>query len=112
METMDVRLHEPDRPLDIVVTDAGSEILRLRLLAKDAISMLLCPEAHSYFQREQVARGFQDILEDRESQDGDCLSREGESDFSESDEENEDEEEYEPGECVKWSDWPDMEDEF
>ena len=103
MDTKDALLHEPDKPLAIVVTDAGSEILRLRLLAKDAISMLLCPEAHSFFRREQVAQGFKQILDD------DCLDSEGESDFSESEV---DDEEYEPGECVKWSDWPDTEEDF
>ena len=108
METMDALLPDPDKPLAIIVTDAGSEVLRLRLLAKEAISMLLCPEAHSFFQREQVVQGFKQILDD------DCLDSEGESDFSQSDEEDNQnvEEEYEPGECVKWSDWPDLEEDF
>ena len=63
METREARLSGSDRPLSIVVTDAGSEILRLRSLAKEAIPMLLRPETHSLSQRFRIAEGFKEVLE-------------------------------------------------
>ena len=97
MDTMEGLLREPDRPLSIVVTDAGSEILKMRSLAREAIPMLLRPETHSLSQRSRIAEGFKEILE------GECSgSDEGdnESEFAEFlDEDNGD---YEPGEVLDW----------
>ena len=98
METIEGLLREPDRPLSIVVTDAGSEILRLRSLAKEAIPMLLRPETHSLSQRSRIAEGFKDVLE------GECSGSEEEGDFA--DFTDKDGTDYEPEEC---SDWPEKE---
>ena len=95
MDRMEGLLREPDRPLSIVVTDAGSEILKMRSLAREAIPMLLRPETHSLTQRSRIAEGFKEILE------GACGSgSEEESDFAEL--ADEDETAYEPGECSEW----------
>ena len=101
MDMMEGLLCEPDKPLCIAVTSEGSEFLKMRSLAKEAIPMLLRPETHSLSQRSRIAVGFKEILE------GDCMGSDEEDEESEfagfSDENNTD---YEPGEC---SDWPEKE---
>ena len=101
MDTMEGLLREPDKQLCIAVTSEGSEFLKMRLLAKEAIPMLLRPETHSLSQRSRIAEGFKEILE------GECSGSDEENEESEfagfSDEDNRN---YEPGEC---SDWPEKE---
>ena len=92
MDRMEGLLREPDRPLSIVVTDAGSEVLKMRSLAREAIPMLLRPETHSLSQRSRIAEGFKQIIE------GECVGSEEESDFADF----ADETAYEPGECSDW----------
>ena len=87
MDRMDARLREPDKPLCIAVTSEGSEFLKMRSLASEAIPMLLRPETHSLSQRSRIAEAFKEILE------GECLGSDGDDN-------------YEPGEC---SDWPEKE---
>ena len=96
MDMMEGLLREPDGPLSIVVTDAGSEILRLRSLAKEAIPMLLRPETHSLSQRLRIAEGFKEILE------GDGSGDDRGIEFAEGEDKNEDGIGYEPGEVLDW----------
>ena len=94
MDMMEGLLCEPDRPLSIVVTEAGSEVLKLRSLAKEAIPMLLRPETHSLSQRSRIAEGFKQVLEDE------CSGSKEESGFADAtDEEGAD---YEPEEACYW----------
>ena len=93
-----------DKPLSIVVTHEGSEFVKLRALALEAVPILLRPRDYPEAKRQQIAQGFRSILEDH------CLDSDSESDFAETeesfDEENGD---YEPGECLDWPQWEEEE---
>ena len=101
METLKdtaVTLSHPNKPLAIVVTYEGSEFVKLRALALEAIPMLLRPDAYPKVKREQIAQGFRHLLED-----------DIEIDLSETEYSEEENEGYEPGECLDWPQWEEEE---
>lgn len=100
METRETTL-EPNKPLTIVVTSQGSEFVKLRVLALQAVPMLMRPEQYPEAKREQIASGFRQVLQ------GNCFDSEDDSDTSEVETETftDENEGYEPGECLDGLEW-------
>jgi|GEM_PF-2831689 len=90
------------KPLSIVVTHEGSEFVKLRKLAIEAVPMLLRPETFLPAQREQIAQGFRQLLA------GNDFESEMESDFCETESFAEENAGYEPGECLDFPQWEDI----